>query len=109
MALPLDLVDTPIPAGQACGAVPAGRVTPRTAEAGSTAPSRIRGDHGPICPARRPPLDLRESRRPRDRAAGGIGRAVARELHARGSRLVLLDLDLAAVRDAARATSRPTA
>lgn len=48
-------------------------------------------------------LDLRDAVVLVTGAAGGIGRAVARELHLRGARLVLLDLDLAAVRDAARA------
>ncbi len=49
-----------------------------------------------------PTLDLRDAVVLVTGAAGGIGRAVARELHGRGARLVLLDLDLAAVRDAAR-------
>ncbi|GAA1896999.1 SDR family NAD(P)-dependent oxidoreductase [Williamsia serinedens] len=49
-----------------------------------------------------PPLDLHDAVVLVTGAAGGIGRAVARELHRRGARLVLLDLDLAAVRDAAR-------
>ncbi|MEH3154642.1 MAG: SDR family NAD(P)-dependent oxidoreductase [Gordonia paraffinivorans] len=49
-----------------------------------------------------PTLDLHDAVVLVTGAAGGIGRAVARELHGRGARLVLLDLDLAAVRDAAR-------
>ncbi|GAA2050092.1 SDR family NAD(P)-dependent oxidoreductase [Williamsia deligens] len=38
-------------------------------------------------------------------AAGGIGRATARALHDRGARVVLVDLDAAAVADAARGMS----
>lgn len=49
-----------------------------------------------------PPLDLHDAVVLVTGAAGGIGRAVARELSRRGARLVLLDLDVAAVRDAAR-------
>ncbi|MGZ8179859.1 SDR family NAD(P)-dependent oxidoreductase [Williamsia sp. SKLECPSW1] len=53
-------------------------------------------------PARTPPLSLDGAVVLVTGAAGGIGRATARALYDRGARLVLVDLELTAVQDAAR-------